>query len=106
MRVSLIIISLGELLRKYVDSFRSRLGASLNCIIDNIYNSNVPLHSNIWACRHSRNQLHPRYEEQLIFMAEFTPHPNGFLVRGPHDTQHFSLRTGVQRRTDHILKNA
>ena len=45
MCVNLNIMSFGELLRKYVYSFRFRLGASLNCIIDNIYSSNVPLHS-------------------------------------------------------------
>ena len=38
-----------------VYSFRSRLGASLSCIIDNIYSSNVPLHPDIilWAWWHS-----------------------------------------------------
>ena len=53
MCVNLNIMSFGELLRKYVYSFRFRLGASLNCIIDNIYSSNVPLHSDIWAWWHS-----------------------------------------------------
>ena len=52
MCVNLNIMSFGELLRKYVYSFRFRLGASLNCIIDNIYSSNVPLHSDIWAWWH------------------------------------------------------
>ena len=47
------IMSFGELLRKYVYSFRFRLGALLNCIIDNMYSSNVPLHSDIWAWWHS-----------------------------------------------------
>ena len=46
MCVNLNIMSFGELLGKYVYSFRFRLGASLNCII---YSSNVPLHSDIWA---------------------------------------------------------
>ena len=53
MCVNLIIMSFGELLRKYVYSFRSRLGASLKCIIDNIYSSNVLLHSDICAWWHS-----------------------------------------------------
>ena len=53
MCVNINIIAFGELLRKYGLSFRSRLGASLNCIIDNIYSSNVPLQSNIWAWWHS-----------------------------------------------------
>ena len=46
------IMSIGELLRKYVYSFRLRLGASLNCITGIIYSSNVPLHSDIWAHWH------------------------------------------------------
>ena len=42
-------MSFGELLRKYVYSFRARLGASLNCVIDNIYSFNVPLQSDkVW----------------------------------------------------------
>ena len=49
MCVCLNLTSYGELLRKYVYSFRSRL----SCIIDNIYSSNVPLHSVIWAWWHS-----------------------------------------------------
>ena len=49
MCVNLNIMSFGEILRNYVYSFRFRLGASLNCIIDNIYSSNVPLNSDIWA---------------------------------------------------------
>ena len=53
MCLRLNIMSFGELIRKYVYSFRSRLGASLNCIIDKIYNSNVSLHSNKWAWWHS-----------------------------------------------------
>ena len=53
MCVNLNIMSFGELLRKYVYSFRLRLGASLNCIIDNIYSSNVPLHSDICSWWHS-----------------------------------------------------
>ena len=44
MCVNLNIMSFRELLKKYVYSFRLRLGASLNCNIDNIYSSNVPLH--------------------------------------------------------------
>ena len=39
---NLNIMSFGELSRKYVDSYRFRLGVSLNCNIDNIYSSNVP----------------------------------------------------------------
>ena len=53
MYVNLNIMSFGELPRKYVYSFRLRMGVSLNCIIDNIYSSNVPLHSDIWAWLHS-----------------------------------------------------
>ena len=53
MCVNLNIMSFEELLRKYVYSFRFRLGVSLNCIIDNIYSSNVSLHSDIWAWWHS-----------------------------------------------------
>ena len=53
MCVNLNIMSFGELLRKYVYSFRLKLGASLNCIIDNIYSSYVPLHSDIWSWWHS-----------------------------------------------------
>ena len=53
MFVSLNIMSFGELLRKYVYSFRFRLGVSLSCNIDNIYNSSVPLYSDIWAWWHS-----------------------------------------------------
>ena len=49
MCVNLNIMSFGEFLRKYVYSFRSRLGTSLNCITDNVYSSNIPLHSDIWA---------------------------------------------------------
>ena len=49
MCVNLNIMSFGELLRKYVYSFRSRLGASLDCIIDNIYSSKALLYSDICA---------------------------------------------------------
>ena len=53
MCVNLNLMSFRELLRKYVYSFRFRLGVSLSCIIDNIYISNVPLHFIIWAWWHS-----------------------------------------------------
>ena len=53
MCVYLKIMSFGELLRKYVYSFRLRLGTSLNCIIDKIYSSNIPQHSDIWSWLHS-----------------------------------------------------
>ena len=53
MCVNLNLMSFRELLRKYVYSFRFRLGVSLSCIIDNIYISNVPLHTIIWAWWHS-----------------------------------------------------
>ena len=76
MCINLNIMSFGELLRKYVHSFRFRLGVSLNCIINNIYSSIVPLHSDIWAWWHSSCQLGPRYEEQLTRMAEPIP-PSG-----------------------------
>ena len=49
MCVRLNVSIFGELLRKYVYSFRSRLCVSQNCIIDNIYISNVPLYSDILA---------------------------------------------------------
>ena len=53
MCVNLNIMSFGELLRKYVYNFSFKLGASLNCIIDNIYSSNIHLHSDRWAWSHS-----------------------------------------------------
>ena len=46
-------MSFGELLRKYLYSFRLRLSGSLNSIINNIYMSIVPLYSNIWARWHT-----------------------------------------------------
>ena len=52
-QVCLNIMSFGELLRKYLYSFRLRLSSSLNSVIDNIYMSIVPLYSNIWAWWHT-----------------------------------------------------
>ena len=52
MCVCLNIMSFGELLRKYLYSFRLRLSSLLNSVIDNIYMSSVPLYSNIWAWWH------------------------------------------------------
>ena len=49
MCVNLNIMSFDELLRKFVYRFRYRLGTSLNCIIDNMFSSNVLLYSDIWA---------------------------------------------------------
>ena len=53
MCVCLNIMSLGELLRKYMYSFRLRFSSSLNSIIDNISMSIVSLYSNIWAWWHT-----------------------------------------------------
>ena len=53
MCVRLNIMSFGELLRKYLYSFRLRLSSSLYSIIDNIYMSIAPLYSHIWAWWHT-----------------------------------------------------
>ena len=47
---------------------------------------------------HEMKSVIPRYEGQLIFMAEPIPHPNVPLVR-PHDAHHLSLRTDGQGPT-------
>ena len=47
MCVCLNIMSFGELLRKYIYSFRLRLSSSLNSVIDNNCMTIVPLYSNI-----------------------------------------------------------
>ena len=49
MFVNLNIPSLGELLRKYVYSFRNRLETSDNIIIHDIYLSQFLLQSGIWV---------------------------------------------------------
>ena len=88
--------SFGELLMKYVYSFRSRLGAWLNCIIDNIYGSNIPLHSDIWAWWHSKS-VRPEIRGSNVFLwRSLSPSQNvPFICR--HDAHHFSLRTAGQR---------
>ena len=50
MFVNLNIPSFGELLRKYVYSFRNRLESSKNSIIRGIYLSQFLLQSGIWVC--------------------------------------------------------
>ena len=49
MFVSLNILSFGELLRKYVFSFMNRLSTSCNSYIADIFDSSVPIYSNIWS---------------------------------------------------------
>ena len=49
MFVNLNIPSFGELLKKYVYSFRNRLETSKNIIIHGIYLSQFLLHSGIWV---------------------------------------------------------
>ena len=49
MFVNLNIISFGELLRKFVYSFQSRLIISDNILLSGIFNSTTPLYSPIWA---------------------------------------------------------
>ena len=49
MYVNLNIHSFGELLRKYVYSFRNRLESSENSIISGIYLSQFLLQSGIWV---------------------------------------------------------
>ena len=75
--------SFGELLRKYVCSFRSRLGAWLNCIIDNIYGSNIPLHSDIWAWWHSKS-ARPEIRGSNVFLwRSLSPSQNVPFNEGP-----------------------
>ena len=50
MFVNLNIPSFGELLRKYVYSFRNRSETSDNVINGGIYLSHFPLQSGIWDC--------------------------------------------------------
>ena len=49
MFVNLNIQSFGEMMRKYIFSFRSRIIASKNNLMNGITNSIVPLFSPIWA---------------------------------------------------------
>ena len=49
MFVNLNILSFGELLRKFVYSFQSRLIISDNILPSGIFNSTTPLYSPIWA---------------------------------------------------------
>ena len=49
MFVNLNILSFGELLRKFVYSFQSRLIISDNILLSGIFNSTTPLYSPIWA---------------------------------------------------------
>ena len=49
MFVNLGILSLGELLRKFVFSLKTRISVSHNSCLQSIYNSEIPLFSKIWA---------------------------------------------------------
>ena len=51
--VNLNILSFGELLRKFVYSFQSRLIISDNILLSGIFNSPTPLYSPIWAWWHT-----------------------------------------------------
>ena len=51
--VNLNILSFGELLRKFVYSFQSRLIISDNILLNGIFNSTTPLYSPIWAWWHT-----------------------------------------------------
>ena len=53
MFVNLNILSFGELLRKFVYSFQSRLIISDNILLSGIFNSTTPLYSPIWAWWHT-----------------------------------------------------
>ena len=53
MFVNLNILSFGELLRKFVYSFQSRLIISDNILLSGIFNSTTPLYSPIWALWHT-----------------------------------------------------
>ena len=49
MFVNLKILSFGELLKKYVFSLKTQISVSHNSCLQNIYNSEIPLFSKIWA---------------------------------------------------------
>ena len=49
MFVNLGILSLSELLRKFVFSLKTRISVSHNSCLQSIYNSEIPLFSKIWA---------------------------------------------------------
>ena len=49
MFVNLGILSFGELLRKFVFSLKTQISVSHNSCLQNIYNSEIPLFSKIWA---------------------------------------------------------
>ena len=49
MFVNLGILSFGELLRKFVFSFKTRISVSHNSYLQSIYNSEIPLFSKICA---------------------------------------------------------
>ena len=51
MFVNFVILSFGELLRKFVFSFKTRISVSHNSCLQSIYNSEIPLFSKIWAWR-------------------------------------------------------
>ena len=53
MFVNLNILSFGELLRKFVYSFQSRLIISDNILLSGIFNSTTPLYSPIWSWWHT-----------------------------------------------------
>ena len=53
MFVNLNILSFGELLRKYVYSFQSRLIISDNILLSGIFNSTTSLYYPIWAWWHN-----------------------------------------------------
>ena len=53
MFVNLNILSFGELLRKFVYSFQSRLIISDNILLSGIFNSTTPLYYPIWAWWHT-----------------------------------------------------
>ena len=50
MFVNLNILSFGELLRKFVYSFQSRVIMSDNILLSGIFSSTAPLYSPIWDC--------------------------------------------------------
>ena len=60
MFVNLNIISFGELLRKFVNSFQSRFIISENILLSGIFNSTTPLYSPIWAWLQS-SRVYPNF---------------------------------------------
>ena len=49
MFVNLGILSFGELLRKFVFILKTQISVSHNSCLQSIYNSEIPLFSQIWA---------------------------------------------------------